>query len=367
MRLKRFAAPVIASILVVGCAAPTTLPAPKKSDIASLLHAEHLYEMQAIDPLFPEENLLAMDAQMRFFVQEHVPQVLAPRARLEYLLDALVKPSILGLTYEPGITLNARDTFYERTGNCLSLSSLFIAMAREAGLNAYYNEVTIPPSWEMIDDNSMALYQHINAAVEFGDGDIQVVDLSVDVYDYSYPQSAISDQRAAAQHYNNRAIEQLNKDDTAEAYRYLRRALFLDPNAGHIWGNLGTVFRRDGHQKEAELAYRQALALNAKDQVAINNLGRLYRETGKNDKAEALEQQSLTFRRQNPFWHYGRARQEYEQGNFNAALRAIDRAIALNDQQYRFFQFQAIIHKRLGDIESAQRSARRAAKLKLGE
>lgn len=366
MRLKRFAAPFLTSIIVAGCTTPQPVSAPKKTELAALLHAESLYQIPSIDPLFPEENLLAMDAQMRFFVQENVPQVLAPRARLEYLLDALVKPSILGLNYEPGITLNARDTFYQRTGNCLSLSSLFIAMAREAGLDAYYNEVTIPPSWDMIDDNSMAFYQHINAAVDFGDGDIQVVDLSVDVYDYRYPQERITDQRAAAQHYNNRAVEKLNKDSTAEAYRYLRRALYLDPKAGHIWGNLGTVFRRDGHQQKAGLAYRQALTLDPKDQVAVNNLGRLYQETGQAEKAEALEQQSLAFKRQNPFWHYGRARQEYEQGNFNAALRAIDRAIALNDEQYQFFLFQAVIHKRLGDMEAAQRSARLAAKLKLG-
>lgn len=371
MRSKRFATPVLASLLAsliaTGCASPTTLPPPKQEAIEALLHAENLYQLPDLNPLYPEDNLLALDAEMRFFVQEHVPQVLSPRAKLEYLLNALVSPRTLGLSYEPGITLNARDTFYQRTGNCLSLSSLFIAMAREAGLNAYYNEVTVPPSWDMIDENSMAFYQHINAAVDFGDGDIQVVDLSVDNYDYNYPQTPISDQRAAAQHYNNRAVEQLNQDDTADAYRYLRRALFLDPKAGHIWGNLGTVFRRDGHQKAAELAYRHAIALNSGDQVAINNLGRLYRETGDIENAKAIEAKALLFQKQNPYWHFGRARQEYEQGDFDAALRAIDRAILLDDQQYRFFQFQAIIHQRLGDESAAQRSARRAARLKLAQ
>jgi Flp pilus assembly protein TadD len=219
----------------------------------------------------------------------------------------------------------------------------------------------------MISDNSMAFYQHINAAVDFGNGDIQVVDLSVENYDYNYPQTPISDDRAAAQHYNNRAIEQLNKDDTAGAYRYLRRALYLSPDASHIWGNLGTVFRRDGHLANAETAYRQALFLNDKDQVAISNLARLYQETGKHDQAEILERRALSFQRTNPFWHFGRARQEYEVGDFEGALSAINRAIAIDDQQYRFFEFQALIHKRLGDLNASRRSARQAARIKLAD
>lgn len=364
MPLNRFAVGSLLAILA-SCASQAPLPPPNQDAVAELLQAESLYQIDQIDPLFPEENLLALNAQMRFFVQENVPSVLSPRAKLNYLLDAMIRPSQLGLKYEPGTTLNAKDTFYLKEGNCLSLSSLFIAMAREAGLNAYYNEVTIPPSWDMISENSMAFYQHINAAVDFGNGDIQVVDLSVDNYDYNYHQTPISDQRAAAQHYNNRAIEHLNKDDTSGAYRYLHRALFLDPNAGHIWGNLGTVFRRDGHKHEAELAYKQALFLNNQDQVALNNLGRLYRETDQNKKAKRLEEQSLTFQRSNPFWHFGRARQEYEQGDFDASLRAVNRAISLDKEQYRFYQFQALVYKKLGNRNASIQSAKQASRLKL--
>lgn len=368
MRLTRRVISAALALSLSACSTPSLdVPAPSRVESNALLNAEALFDLREVDPYQPEEHLLALDAQMRFFVQEQVPRVLSPRARLNYLLDAMVRPSQLGLEYEPGITLNARDTFYQRVGNCLSLSSLFIALAREAGLDAHYNEVTIPPSWEMISDNSMAFYQHINAVVYFEDGSQQVVDLSVDNYDYHYPQTRISEQRAAAQHYNNRAVEYLNRDDTATAYRYLRRALYLDPEAGHIWGNLGTVFRRDGHTGEAEVAYRKALSLNPKDQVASGNLGRLYRETDRDNQARSIEASSLAFQRQNPYWHYGRAKQDYEQGDFAGALRAVDRAISLDRQQPRFYQLQALIHQRLGDRKASLQSARRASLLRLKE
>ncbi len=353
-------------LIAAGCASPQTTqrlqispPPPEAS--AALLNSGSRQGVK----LSPEENILAIDADMRYFIEENVPAALSPRARLSYLLDSMVRPSQLGLSYDPGITLNATETFYARKGNCLSLSSLLIALAREANLNAYYNEVTIPPSWDMVSDNSMVFYKHINVVVDFGDDGHEVVDLSVDNYEYHYPQKRLSEQEAAAQHYNNRGAELLNKGQNSEAMRYFRRALYLNPQAGHIWGNLGTLFRRLGQRDEAETAYRQALHLDNNDQVAISNLGRLYREQGNIEKARALEQVANNFRKKNPFWHYTRAKSEYESGDYGKALEAIKQAISLQKDEYRFYRFASLIYFRLGKRELAADYADKAARLKI--
>ena len=39
-------------------------------------------------------------------------------------------------------------------GNCLSFSSMFVAMAREADLTAYFQEVYIPPNWRTVNDHA---------------------------------------------------------------------------------------------------------------------------------------------------------------------------------------------------------------------
>jgi Flp pilus assembly protein TadD len=355
--------------LAPGCASKQSqlsvqIAPPSANAVANLLNDE-INPISAKSAFSPEENILAIDADMRYFVEENVPAALSPRARLSYLLDAMVRPSQLGLSYDPGITFNATETFYERKGNCLSLSSLFIALAREANLNAYYNEVTIPPRWDMVSDNSMVFYKHINVVVDFGEDGQEIVDLSVDNYEYHYPQHRLSEQEAAAQHYNNRGAEFLNQGNNDEAMRYFRRALYLDPQAGHIWGNLGTLLRRFGRQQDAETAYRQALTLNINDQVAISNLSRLYQEQGNTEKARELEKIADDFRKKNPFWHYTRAKAEYENGEYSNALQAIRQAIALRKDEYRFYRFASLIYFRQGKTELAAKYADKAAKLKI--
>lgn len=354
--------------LAPGCASKQSQPSvqidpPPANAVANLLNDE-INPISVKSAFSPEENILAIDADMRYFVEENVPAALSPRARLSYLLDAMIRPSQLGLSYDPGITLNATETFYARKGNCLSLSSLFIALAREANLNAYYNEVTIPPSWDMISDNSMVFYKHINVVVDFGEDGQEIVDLSVDNYEYHYPQHRLSEQEAAAQHYNNRGAEYLNQGNNDEAMRYFRRALYLDPQAGHIWGNLGTLFRRLGRVSNAETAYRKALTLNINDQVAISNLSRLYQEQGDTENAKELDKIALNFRKQNPFWHYSRAKAEYEKGEFTAALSAIRHAISLQKDEYRFYHFASIIYYRLGRTELAEDFSEKSARYK---
>lgn len=340
------------------------IQAPSTAQITALLASKQGGSNVDIS-LYPEDNILAVSAEMRHFVDENVPAALSPRARLSYLLDSMVRPSQLGLTYNPGITLNASDTFEQGVGNCLSLTSLFIALAREAKLDVYYNEVTIPPSWDMISDNSMVFYKHINAVVDFGKNDKEVVDLSVGYYEYHYPQHRVSEQQAAAQHYNNRGAEFLNLGNNDKAQLYFQRALYLDPEAGHIWGNLGTLLRRQGRAVDAEVAYRHAITLNANDQVAISNLGRLYREQGNKDKARELEKASESFRRKNPFWLYSSAKAEYERGQFDEALDLVQQAIRLDRKEHRFYRFASLIYYRQGKLVRAQQFSDKASKLKL--
>jgi Flp pilus assembly protein TadD len=337
---------------------------PSAEEVTALLNLKNSGENVDVS-VYPEDNILALNAEMRYFVEENVPAALSPRARLSYLLDSMIRPSQLGLKYDPGITLNATETFQQRTGNCLSLTSLFIALAREAKLNAYYNEVTIPPSWDMVSDNSMVFYKHINAIVDFGNGDKEVVDLSVDNYEYHYPQHQVNEQQAAAQHYNNRGAEFLNSGENDKAHLYFRRALFLDPKAGHIWGNLGTLLRRQGRTLDAEIAYRHALTLNSNDQVAISNLGRLYSEQGQHAEARKLETIAESFRKQNPFLLYSYAKAEYEKGAYEEALDLIQQAIKLRKDEYRFYRFASLIYFRQGNLIRAQQFSDKASRLKL--
>lgn len=333
----------------------------------TLLHKERKFGLAKTSLKLPDDNIFGITPEMRYFVNEHVPAVLTPKARLRYLNDALISPNTLGIAYNPGLTLTASEAFSQREGNCLSLTALFVSLAKEAKLDAYFNEVTIPPSWEMLSENSSATYRHINAVAELENERQQVVDFSVDIYDYRYPQKRISEEIVAAQYYSNIGIGHLNSGDYAAAYLYLRRAVYLAPEQAYLWGNLGVLFRREGHINEAETAFSYALQLNPEETPAMNNLARLFREGGRKREAKALEKVARQRQRKNPFLHYSHARDAYERGEFLDALSSIHTAIRLDGDEHRFLLFAAVIYRRLGNTEKYEEFGRRAAQAKLRE
>ena len=341
------------------------IAAPDSDAVAQLLHQEALFNRQPAPLNTPDQHILAVTAEMRYFVNEHVPPVLTPRARLRYLVDAMVRPQQLGIRYQPGITQSAADTFDDPQGDCLSLSLLFIALAREAKLDVYFNEVSVPPSWEMLSNSSSAIYKHINAVVDLGNGQREVIDFSVDIYDYRYPQKRVSDDIAAAQYYSNLGVGALNSKNYGDAYLYLRRALYLGPDEAYIWGNLGVLFRREGHNGEAELAFLKALSLDSEESASLSNLARLYRSSGRKDRAKQLEQVIESRQRDNPFWHYSRSRAAFEKGDYPQALNSIKRAIRLDKNEYRFYQFAAVIFRSQGNTDKYHEYGLKAAHAKL--
>ena len=68
--------------------------------------------------------------------------------------------------------------------------------------------------------------------------------------------------------------------------------------------------------------------------------------------------------RSNPFWHYSRSLAAFEQGDFDEALSSIQRAIRLNRDEYRFYQFAAVIYRRQGNHKKYEEYGLRAAKAK---
>ena len=83
-------------------------------------------------------DLLELDDNRRAFVERYTGDVSGERARLMTLHRAIKGSATLGVRYDPDADGTARDAFHRGTANCLSYASLFVALAREAGLDAGY-------------------------------------------------------------------------------------------------------------------------------------------------------------------------------------------------------------------------------------
>ena len=228
------------------------------------------------DARAPSADLTAVNADMRNFLRQHVPEGLGPTRTIELILQAILDDG-LQLRYDNFRTLTAAEAFYSREGNCMSFTNLFVALAREAGIKVHYQEVEIPPSWTAEGD-TWRYNLHINALVKLP-GAEQVVDFNLGDYDPALHRRVLTDEEAQVRYHNNMGVHWMTAGEHERAFLQFREALLLRPRTAHVWTNLGTLYRRGGDLAAAESSYLHAVEL-ADDAAANSNLARLYAELG---------------------------------------------------------------------------------------
>jgi len=214
----------------------------------------------------------------------------ARETRMQALVNALSDPAVFGLRYEWATTAPAAATLERGAGNCFSLSSVLVGLARGAGLRAYYVEVDVAePEWRH-DGAVMVQADHI-AAVVVQRGQRVYVDFSGKL-DRANRVRVIGDLEALAHFYNNRGYELLHLAERAgepppweEAGRAFEVATRLEPGMARAWSNLGVARARLGDSQGAKQAYEQAIEVSANAPSAHLNLALLHLREGALDDA----------------------------------------------------------------------------------
>ncbi len=306
-------------------------------------------------------DLHQISPPMRSFLQQYVAPYQSRADRSWALVWSLLDRNILPFDYDPQLTLTAGNTFDRGSGNCLAFSSLFIAMARAAGLDAWYQEVEVPPQWSS-SNNTLLVSLHVNAVLEHR-GDQWVIDVSGEKFTSSRRTRRISDDEALAQYYNNFGAEALTRDDLALAYAYFVKAIETEPVLAYLWSNLGVVYSRNGQVDAARRSYQAAIAINPAQSIAANNLFLIYQSEGDLEAARRLQAQVDRHRRKNPYYLYHLSTEAMAQGRYAETVDILDRAIQLNDKEYAFHYQRARAQVLNGDLENAGISLRKAIDL----
>jgi tetratricopeptide (TPR) repeat protein len=307
----------------------------------------------------PERNVLAVSPEMRSFLDAHVERKAAEPLRLEQLVSAIIDPALFGLVYDDK-TRTAAETFRARLGNCLSFSNMFVAMARDVGLDVKFQEVEVPPDWTF-DKDTFVLNRHINVKVDLARAGTKVVDFNIGDFKTSYEMRVVSDMRAFAQYYNNIGVERMQAHDTAAALWCFREAIVdNDDQFSPAWVNLGTLYERSGHPAHAEAAFLQALEANSSDLVAMSNLSRLYARLGDRERAEYYQKKVIHHRWANPYYRWGLAREEYAAQRYDAAIGHLKYAIRKRPREDEFYFLLSLCYLRKGDTRAAERWLERA-------
>lgn len=351
---------ILLSALVglTGCVAVPEVDGPDRAQLQKIF-----VPPPDLDPRLLEEApaaLLAVSPEMKRFLHSVVP----PEGRLEEKFDAIYSNlrynAAFAIQYDALATLTADEAFRQRRGNCLSFAAMFIALAREAGLDARFQEVKVPPSWDAAGRDTLVQYRHVNVLSQITPRLSGVVDLRMDLYSESDPRRPLSDREALAHYYSNISMEYLFDKRLGEAWLAARRAIEADDSQSFIWNNMGIVQRRLGNSQLAEASFRQALALNPRDWSALSNLSHIYARRGEKQEAERLRALGDQIRLRDPYYRYALAESAYRRGAYDEALQQLDAALGQHRGDHRFYYLRGLSLWQLGQTDSAISNLRRA-------
>ncbi len=308
------------------------------------------------------EQIMAVPPELHAQVRDRViERSRTKEQRFRLLVDFVAGDDGLTLEYDSQTTRTVEETFRSGKANCLSFTLLFVALAREAGLQAYAQEYQQVLAWHRQDElvyNS----SHINAGVKFG-GQRQTVDVGQGALIARRPPKVVSDQRALAHFYHNRGAELMAAGQMDAARRHMDAAIELDPDNPAVWNNLGVLGLRNRDPRAAERAYMTALKLDPMHAAALSNIVALYQRTGEQKQAASFMQRLQEARLADPFHQFILAIEYEKRGDYATAVDYYRRAIRLHDRDPEFYFGLARVYSLMGDARRARRSQARASAL----
>lgn len=351
---------VMFCLLACGCAGISI----NRADVDSLEPLQLDNRVLSIPELRGESpssaKLLAIDDDMRAFLARFANPALPARERLVGLHQSLKSPGPWPIAYDPAADGTAIQAFHARKANCLSYAHLFVALAREVGLDAHYQWVDTRPEWARMGER-LAIRLHVNVVVWIGRDKAFVVDIDPllpwDVAD----SRILSDVDAKALHLNNLAMNALVDNNPEAAWFTLVEALRLSERLAPLWVNLGVLYRQTGQFEAAERSYQEVLRLNPGDRSALTNLLSLYEQAGFKKKRRDIEERVRKYQAANPFYHAYLGDLALEKGDLAAAIKHYDEALALKPDNSGLLYIAGAIRFKLGDLAGAEKHFMAAA------
>lgn len=297
--------------------------------------------------------------------QQVIDRRRSPKQRLERLIEFVFDKKGLGVEYQPNATRTVGEVYRDRKANCLSSTIFIIALAREAGLDAYGQQIQRILSWGAADEIVMQS-MHANAIVEV-ERRRYVVDVDAsDAVSATDALRPVSDERVLALFFGNRAMELMVAGRQSESGPWLKAALSHAPDDPALLNNMGVLRLRTGDLLAAENYFVQAIAKDPALTSALSNLVSYYRARGDLERTKFWEARANKILQKDPYYQFEQGRRFEQAGDFENAARQYRRAIKLNRLQHQFHFAMARVHSHLGDSTGVKRELKNAYELSLG-
>ena len=307
-------------------------------------------------------DLLAVTPAMDKFLEEHILTSTDKRTRKTLLLAAITKNGALEFKYDAALSLTAAEAFEQRAGNCIGFANMTIALARRAGLKAYYQQVSKQQDWSRSAD-AVLLIKHINVVISYDLNTSTVVDITGLNIGPNVRQWTVEDSYAKALYLNNIGVDAMLGSDLPTAYAYFHKAIDEQPELTDTWVNVGVAFGRNGQLNEAETAFQTALQIDQSEYAAMSNLYEVYIAQNELEAAAQLEKKVEKHRRGNPYYLLELSNEAVENQQFDEAISLLRRAIRKKDDDHLLHFALARTQYLSGEIKAAENSLFKARKV----
>lgn len=356
MRAKVIAV-FITLVALVGCAGVRQIPSA-----SDLPWHDRVFGYDARLVTVTKDELFRLDPELVGRLRDPATQSLSAPRRLEQLLALLYGAERKPFPYAAGYSTVAAETWRRGRGDCLSLTVLAYAMARELNMSAQMQEVKVPLLFDRREGVDFA-NEHVNLLVResglsvWSNGRLDARDMIVDFE----PQlggnregKALSDEAILARFYNNRGAEYLVDDQRALAYAYLKAAILVNPAYPSTYTNLAHLYQRAGLTGDAERLLRQAIDLSKQALVPLSALHRLVLTQGRDIEAREIARLLQSQRERDPYYWIGLGLSHLNQGSTRQAISALEEAQQLTSGFDEVHRLLAAAYAVVGESARAQ-------------
>jgi tetratricopeptide (TPR) repeat protein len=347
--------------MLAACATAPAPVAPPRVD-----HLFHGELFQASSQRLSAEQIFAPSEDMRRYLGNDIAALQRTRTSQQALVDALYErgpygPSRLRLDYDVEVTRTAGETFAARAGNCLSLTIMTAAFAKEMGLPVRYQIVLVEDAWSRSGDLYFSS-AHVNLTLggqRYGRS-LDYVDAQTTI-DFVPPGAsrglrvrAISEDTIVAMFMNNRAAESLAAGKLDDAYWWAHDAIQNDPKFMASYNTLGVIYRHHRNLPEAEKTLRYVLDVEPGNTEAMSNLALVLSDQGRRKEAESLMARLKELEPYPPFYFFNLGMEAMKEGDYRTARDDFARELDRDAYYHEFHFWIAAAYLGLGETDKAR-------------
>jgi len=359
MNILRRAGFLVPLAMLVFAGSAVGRPTPRSFGHAEWEDAVKVRDVDPRDVVYPFQATPEMVAWAEGKVRAY--STANPEIRLNVLQRALFDANEFSFSYDEVRTLTAEDAFAVRSGNCMSFTSMFVALSRSLDIPTFLLSVRKQPGVQR-QGGLVVVNRHVVAGYR-GPNKVHIFDFYVTTSAPYVTQMVIDDVMASAIYHTNLGGLAIREGDLDGALRHLEIATALSPEWAPGWINLGVVHYRLGDVDGALRHYQQALFVEPGNSSALTNMAHVYRDLGREVEARTALRAAADHTK-NPFTLISMANAEMLRGELDGARKYLRRARWWYGREPEVYDALARLARLEREDNKAEKHSRRAAELR---